>query len=159
MEETISSDKINRLDHEGRYLTFFLGDEEYGIEIKLVKEIIGVLQVTAVPLSQDYILGVINLRGKVVPVIDLRLKFGLPKCKPTERSCIIVIEYKKELDGVLVDAVSEVIDIEKEEFEETTFLDQKVDERYIRGVGKKDEKIKILLDMKNVLAYEEVDIV
>ncbi|MGR3178130.1 MAG: chemotaxis protein CheW [Candidatus Anammoxibacter sp.] len=159
MTETVSSGNANLLDFEGRYLTFFLGDEEYGVEISFVKEIIGVLHITAVPLSENYILGVINLRGKVVPVIDLRLKFGLSKCEPTERSCIVVIEYNRELIGVLVDTVSEVIDIGEDEFDETTFLDQKVDSQYIRGVGKIDGKIKILIDIKKVLACEEMDIV
>lgn len=159
MADVVSNDRTYLSNYEGRYLTFFLGDEEYGLEIKAVREIIGVLQITPVPRSHDYILGVINLRGKIVPVIDLRLKFSLSKCEPTDRSCIIVIEYDRELVGVLVDAVSEVIDIGKDEFDDTTFLDQKVDERYIRGIGKFDEKIKILLDIKNVLSYEETDLI
>ena len=159
MTETVSDNKTGLLDFKGRYLTFFLDEEEYGLEIGFVKEIIGVLQVTAVPLSNDYILGVINLRGKVVTVIDLRLKFGLSKCEPTERSCIVVVEFGRELVGVLVDAVSEVIDIGEDEFEETTFMDQKVDTQYIRGVGKIDGKIKILVDIEKVLAYEETGMV
>ena len=159
MTETVLSSNIDLTDYEGRYLTFFLGDEEYGIEIGFVKEIIGVLHITAVPLSKHYILGVINLRGKVVPVIDLRLKFGLPKCEPTERSCIVVVEYNRELIGVLVDTVSEVIDIGEDEFDETTFLDQKVDSQYIRGVGKINGAIKILIEIKKVLACEETDMV
>ncbi|MGR3219896.1 MAG: chemotaxis protein CheW [Candidatus Anammoxibacter sp.] len=159
MTEIVSNSNTNLLDFEGRYLTFFLDDEEYGLEIDSVKEIIGLLHITTVPLSTDYILGVVNLRGKIVPIIDLRLKFGLSKCEPTERSCIVVVECDRELVGILVDAVSEVIDLKKGEFDETTFLDQKVDSQYIRGVGKIDGKIKILIDIKKVLAYEEADIV
>ncbi|MGR3317274.1 MAG: chemotaxis protein CheW [Candidatus Anammoxibacter sp.] len=159
MTEIVADNKKELVGFEGRYLTFFLDDEEYGLEIGFVKEIIGVLHITAVPLSLGYILGVINLRGKVVTVIDLRLKFGFSKCEPTEISCIIVVEFGRELVGVLVDAVSEVIDIGESEFEETTFLDQEVDSQYIRGVGKIDGKIKILIDIKKVLAYEETDIV
>lgn len=138
-----------------RFLTFFLDDEEYGLEIVHVREILEVLKVTPVPLSEGHVLGVLNLRGKLVTVIDLRLKFGMPHLEPTERSCIIVVEHSGELVGVFVDAVSEVIDISEDVFEETSFLDQKVDEQYISGVGKIDGKIKILLAIENVLAYDK----
>ncbi len=154
--ENISLDNKNNLaDNADRYLTFFLGDEEYGFDIKCVREIIEVLHITSVPHCPGYLLGVINLRGKVVPVIDLRLKFGLPKCEPDEKSCIIVVEFEREFVGVLVDAVSEVIDITQEEFDDTKFLDQNVNDRFIRGVGKIDGQIKILLDIKNILAVDE----
>ena len=159
MEEAVLHKQMDMSSYGGRYLTFFLGDEEYGLEIKFVKEIIKVLQITAVPHSENYLLGVINLRGKVVPIMDLGLKVSLPMCQPTDRSCIVVIEYEHELVGVLVDAISEVVDIKKDEFDKTTFLDQNIDEQYISGVGKIAGKIKILLNIKNILVCEGGDIV
>ncbi len=155
MEETTLNNKNEQDDYQGRYLTFFLTNEEYGIDIEKVCEIIEILHITCVPYSPDYLKGVINLRGKVVPIIDLRLKFGLPQCEPTEKSCIIVVDFDSELVGLLVDEVSEVINMSKEQFEESAFMGQKVDERYIKGVGKIDGKIKILLDIKNLLAFEQ----
>lgn len=149
--------KEDTIENKQRYLTFFLSDEEYGISIENIREIIEVLHITSVPYSPDYLKGVINLRGKVVPIIDLKLKFGLPECVPTEKSCIIVVEYTGEYVGVLVDEVSEVIDVSEDQFDETSFLGQKVEDRFIRGVGKIEGKIKILLDIKNVLAYEKDD--
>lgn len=138
-----------------RYLTFYLSDEEYGIEIKRVREIIRLLPITHVPLSPPYLKGVINLRGKVIPVISLRLKFGMPESEPTESSCIIVVEFERELVGILVDTISEVVDITREEFDEMLFQDQEINKRFIRGIGKINGKIKILLDITAILSYDE----
>ncbi len=157
MEEPTLNDKNEQYDYEGRYLTFFLTNEEYGIDIEKVCEIIEILHITSVPYSPDYLKGVINLRGKVVPIIDLRLKFGLPEFEATEKSCIIVVDFDSELVGLLVDEVSEVINMSKDQFEESAFMGQKVDERFIKGVGKVNGKIKILLDIRNLLAHDEND--
>jgi len=154
MSETILKETTNLINNSTRYLTFFLGDEEYGLEIEFVKEIIGVLCVTPVPRSMNHILGVINLRGRVVPVIDLRLNFGLPKCEPTERSCIIVIEYDNELVGLLVDEVSEVLNIRVNAVDKSTLQDQNVNEQYLQGIVMVDGDIKILLNIKNLLDCE-----
>ena len=155
MTQTVTVKKNEQSDFKGQYLTFFLGEEEYGIDISHVREIIEVLNITSVPNSHDYLKGVINLRGKVVPVIDIGLKIGLPECVPTERSCIIVVEFLREFVGMVVDSVSEVLDITNEEFDETSFLGQNINERFINGIGKVGGKIKILLDIKNILALEE----
>lgn len=142
-------------DQVERYLTFYLSDEEYGIDIKKVREIIRLLPITHVPLSPPYLKGVINLRGKVIPIIALRSKFDMPESEPTERSCIIVVEFERELAGILVDTISEVVDITPEEFDETLFQDQQINERFIRGIGKVNGKIKILLNITAILSYDE----
>lgn len=153
MDKTISNERSDSQDYEGRYLTFFLSDEEYGVNIENICEIIEVLHITSVPFSPFDLKGVINLRGKVVPIIDLKLKFSMPECIPTEKSCIIVVDFDRELVGMLVDEVSEVINLTNEQFDESNFLGQKIEQRFIRGIGKVNNKIKILLDIKNVLAF------
>ena len=108
---------------QGKYLTFLLDKEEYGLEILKVKEIIGMMNITFLPKTPHYVKGVVNLRGKVVPVIDLRLKFGLEEIEVTEKTCIIVVEINKELEkirvGIIVDSVSEVLNIIIGDIEET----------------------------------------
>ena len=110
-------------DREGKYLTFSLAEEEYGIGILKVKEIIGMMAITTMPQAPSYVKGVINLRGKVIPVVDLRLKFGLEEMEYTDRTCIIVVEIKTNTDnvliGIVVDAVSEVLNVKAADIEDT----------------------------------------
>jgi purine-binding chemotaxis protein CheW len=142
-------------DKEGKYLTFALGNEEYGLEILKVREIIGYMEITAVPQTPSYVKGVINLRGQVIPVIDLRAKFGMETAKITEETCIIVVEIKqngrKFSTGIVVDHVQEVLDIEGENIEEAPQFGSSVNTDFILGIGKVGESVKLLLDIDKVL--------
>ncbi len=144
----------------GKYLTFTLADEEYGIGILKVKEIIGMMAITSVPRTPDFVQGVINLRGKVIPVVDLRLKFDMESIPYSERTCIIVVEIDSDsetvLIGIVVDAVSEVLNIQKEEIEESQTFGTKLDTDYILGMAKMEGGVKILLDIDKVLNQQEV---
>ena len=147
-------------DREGKYLTFSLADEEYGVGILKIKEIIGMMPITTVPQTPEFVKGVINLRGKVIPVIDLRLRFGMKESDYTERTCIIVVDLKNKaadvLIGVVVDSVSEVLNIKAEDIEDTPTFGTKLDTAYILGMAKMEGGVKILLDIDRVLSAEEV---
>ncbi len=147
---------------EGKYLTFSLLEEEYGISILKVKEIIGMMTITTVPQTPPFIKGVINLRGKVIPVMDLRLRFGLPGCDYTDRTCIMVVEIRtagSQLTiGVVVDSVSEVLNIKSEDIEPAPSFGSQINTDYILGMAKKDKGVKILLDIDRVLSTAELKI-
>ena len=147
-------------DREGKYLTFTLADEEYGIGILKIREIIGMMSITSVPQTPPFVKGVINLRGKVIPVVDLRLRFGMQEIEYTERTCIIVVEIKGQTVtvqiGIVVDAVSEVLNIKGEDIEDTPTFGTKLDTEYILGMAKMESRVKILLDIDRVLSAEEV---
>jgi purine-binding chemotaxis protein CheW len=147
-------------DRDGKYLTFSLAGEEYGIGILKVKEIIGMMPITVVPQTPPYIKGVINLRGKVIPVIDLRLKFGFTAAEFTERTCIIVVEIattgRTILMGIVVDSVSEVLNIKAADIEATPSFGTKLDTEFILGMAKAGGSIKILLDIDRILSSEEL---
>ncbi len=142
-------------EEESKYLTFKLADEEYGVEILKVREINGVMDITAVPRMPVYMKGVINLRGKVIPVVDLRLKFGLDEIEQTEETCIIVVDVGKEI-GIIVDTVSEVLDIKGENIEPPPALGGSVDTSFILGMGKVGDAVKILLHIDKVLTTDEL---
>jgi purine-binding chemotaxis protein CheW len=150
---------IKKSVDEGKFLTFVLNNEEYGIEILKVREIIGVIGITPVPQTPDYLKGVINLRGKVIPVIDLRLKFSMTEEEHKQETCIIVVEVNNAPIGVVVDNVSEVLDIKSEEVEDTPQFGHEIDTSFIMGLGKAKDKIIILLDIDKVLSTEELEIV
>ena len=143
---------------EGKYLTFALGAEEYGLEILKVREIIGYMEVTAVPRTPAYVKGVINLRGQVIPVVDLRAKFAMPEAEVTEQTCIIVVEItqtgKAFNTGIIVDHVSEVLDIATDQIEEPPQLSAGGESSFILGMAKIGEHVKILLDIDKVLGRE-----
>jgi purine-binding chemotaxis protein CheW len=145
---------------EGKYLTFSLASEEYGISILRVKEIIGMMPVTPVPRTPSYVKGVVNLRGKVIPVMDLRLKFGMESVDYTERTCIVVVEVSGAQNrismGMVVDSVSEVLNIKAGEIENTPSFGAHMDTSYILGLAKSDQGVKILLDIDMVLARDEL---
>ena len=145
----------------GKYLTFTLDDETYGIGILKVKEIIGMLPVTSVPRTPDFVKGVINLRGKVIPVTDLRLKFGMAAMAYTDRTCIIVVEIdtidSTVLIGIVVDAVSEVLNIKEEEIEKTPDFGTRLNTEYILGMAKMGGGVKILLDIDRILSTGEIE--
>ncbi len=147
----------------GKYLTFLLGSESYGIGIMKVQEIIGIMAITRVPRTPDFIRGVINLRGKVIPVVDLRLKFGMDALASTGRSCVIVVRiYQNDslvTTGLIVDAVSEVLDIRTDQIEDSPSFGENVNTDYIMGMGKCAGKVVMLLDIDWVLSREEISIV
>jgi len=142
-------------EREGKYLTFSLADETYGISILKVKEIIGMIPPTPVPGIADYIKGVINLRGRVIPLINLRLCFGLPEINHNERTCIIVTEITGEKNtltaGIIVDNVSEVIYIRGEHVEDPPDFGIRLNTDYILGMAKINNSVKILLDIDRIL--------
>ncbi len=144
----------------GKYMSFKLAEEEYGLEILKVREIIGLMDITRVPRTKDFIRGVINLRGKVEPVVDLRLKFDMPKIEATDQTVIIVVQYSfKGNDftmGILVDEVLEVLNIEADQIEPPpNFGTGAIDADFILGVGKHDKRVIFLLDIGRVLTADE----
>lgn len=145
---------------EGKYLTFTLNKEEYGIGILKVKEIIGMMPITPVPQTPEFVKGVINLRGKVIPVIDLRLRFGMEKVLYDERTCIVVVEAEtgedRTLIGIVVDSVSEVLNIRAELIEETPAFGTEPTTDYILGLAKTEGSLKILLDIDKVLQAQRI---
>ena len=153
---------VSKSDRDGKYLTFTLAGEEYGIGILKVKEIIGMMPVTMVPQTPEYVKGVVNLRGKVIPVVDLRLKFGMAAMDYTERTCIVVVEIQrgpaKVMTGIVVDSVSEVLNIKAVEIEETPNFGGQVSIDYILGMAKMGSGIKILLDINRVLSSDEITV-
>ncbi len=153
------AEKKDISSHEGKFLTFALGKEEYGIEILKVREIIGLMEITTVPQTPDYMKGVINLRGNVIPIIDLRLRFSMPEVEHTQETCIIVVEVGTAQVGIIVDSVSEVTDIKGEDIEDAPRFGQGIVTKFIMGLGKKKEKIIILLDIEGVLTTEELKMV
>ncbi len=160
--DNLMNDVAKTEERAGKYLTFRLAAEEYGLEILKVREIIGLMDITKVPRTPQYIRGVINLRGKVIPVLDLRSKFDMEVKEDTEETCIIVVDVAGEqgstLMGILVDAVSEVLDIQANEIEDAPAFGIGVDTRFILGIGKVKNSVKILLDIDRVLTNVDISI-
>jgi purine-binding chemotaxis protein CheW len=148
---------------EGKYLTFTLADEEYGIGILKIKEIIGMMPITTVPQTPEFVKGVINLRGKVIPVMDLRLRFGMEPIDYNERTCIIVVEIDGAAGtiqiGLVVDTVSEVLNINSEDIEKAPTFGAKLNTDYILGMAKMEGGVKILLDIDQVISEEDIDMI
>ena len=142
---------------EGKYLTFRIAKEEYGIEIRYVTEIIGIQRITDLPDTPEFVKGVINLRGKVVPVIDVRLRFGMSERDYDERTCIIVVNINSTAVGLIVDSVSEVLDIPEQDVEQPPKVNKGGSSRYIQGLGKVGESVKILLDTRRLLFADELE--
>jgi len=165
MQSTLSTPAANSAalksdERAGKYLTFVIGKEEFGVGVLKVREIMGIQDITAVPQTPPYLKGVINLRGKVIPVIDLRLKFGLPSIDYTQRTCIIVVQVKTGstsiLMGIVVDEVSEVLTLTAGDIEDTPDFGASVATTYILGMAKIKGKVKILLDINEVLTSTEI---
>ena len=148
------------VDKEGKYLSFSLGNEEYGIGILKVKEIIGMMTITSIPQTPKFVKGVINLRGRVIPIIDLRLKFGMEPMDYTDRTCIIVVEIEGPGGtiqiGNVVDSVSEVLNIRADQIEKPPTFGASLNTNFILGMAKMESGVKILLDIDRVLATEEI---
>jgi purine-binding chemotaxis protein CheW len=143
-------------DLAGKYLTFRLHDESYGIDVLNVREIIRLAAITAVPEMPPYVRGVINLRGKIIPVADLRLRFGFAEAPHTDLTCIVVVKVKRADDktaqmGLIVDGVEEVINIAAAEIEETPDFGGAISAEYILGMAKIKGQVKALLDMDRIV--------
>ena len=158
LEPTSAKSAGSAINRGGKYLTFALGKEEYGLQILKVREIIGLMEITAVPRTPGYVKGVINLRGQVITVVDLRAKFAMPAVEKTDQTCIIVVEIsvegRKLNTGIIVDRVSEVLDIAGEKIEEPPSLGSDDSADFILGMGKIGESVKILLDIDKVLTAD-----
>ena len=144
----------------GKYLTFRLAEEDYGLPLLQVKEIIGMMPVTAVPRTPEYVQGVINLRGKVIPVSDLRLRFGMRAIPYNDRTCIIVVDIQGSGQatrmGVIVDAVSEVLNVREEDIEPPPSFGRQACTEYLLGMANMDQRVKLLLDIDRVFDPEEI---
>ena len=159
-QETINRAMMVMSEKEGKYLTFSLADEEYGIGILKIKEIIGMMHITTVPQTPEFIKGVVNLRGKVIPVIDLRLRFGIEAIDYNELTCIIVVEVEGKVStiqiGIVVDTVSEVLNVNADAIEDTPAFGTSLNTDYILGMAKMEGGVKILLDIDRVLNTDEI---
>lgn len=140
----------------GKYLTFYLDSEEYGVEILKVQEIIGRMPITPVPLTSKNIRGVINLRGKIHPIMDLKIQFGMGQTQITDETCIIVINTTNMMMGVLVDRVSEVVNIAAGEIEENPSFGSDVNTEYLLGIGKAGGRVRLLLDIEKIITTTDV---
>jgi purine-binding chemotaxis protein CheW len=140
----------------GKFLTFFLAGEEYGIEILSVHEIIGMMPITGVPGTPDYIRGIINLRGKIIPIVDLRQKFGMESKAQTSETCIIVVHVQGVEVGTVVDRVSEVLNIDAGDIEPPPLFGRDVNTDYILGIAKSQAKVRILLNIDRVISADQI---
>jgi len=163
LSETMDQTVKAMADREGKYLTFALGGEEYGIGILKIREIIGIMPITSDPRTPEAVKGVINLRGKVIPIIDLRVRFGMEPMEYTDRTCIIVVEINAQDStiqiGAIVDTVSEVLNIKAEDIVDTPAFGTSLDTEYILGMAKVSGGIKILLDIDRALNSEEIAVI
>lgn len=152
--------KKNLENLQGKYLTFRLASEEYGLEILKVREIIGVMDITRLPQTPDFVKGVINLRGRVIPVIDLRLRFGMPGKEYDEKTCIIIVEIRDGdftiLMGIIVDTVSEVLNVTLNELEPTPSFGISLDTDFILAMAKGKGTVRALMNIDKVLTAEEL---
>jgi len=142
---------------KGKYLTFILGKEYYGIDIMYVTEIVGLQEISEVPEFPEYMKGIINLRGKIIPVMDVRLRFKKAPREYNDRTCIIVIDIDSASIGIIVDHVSEVVNIGDENIVPPPAINQ-ISKKYIKGIGKNGESIILLLDCNSLLSMEEIEI-
>ena len=148
-------------EQKGKYMTFKSGNEYFGLEIQYVNEIIKFQSVTAIPETEDYIKGLINLRGKVIPVIDVRLRFKQPPLEYNDRTCIIVINVKSTIVGLIVEKIAEVVEIKEENILPPPKIGHtdKVQNKYVYGIGKVGNSVKLLLDPDKLLNDEDLSVV
>jgi len=159
MQETMGQQlTVNELEdtQKDRFLTFFLGSEIYGIEIKYVTEIIGIQEISEIPDLPQYVRGIINLRGKIIPVMDVRLRFNKPYKEYDLKTCIIVVDIEEISVGLIIDSVSEVLSILGQDIVPPIGLNLRPNNEYIKGIGKVDSAINLILDLKKLLNCVEV---
>lgn len=142
---------------KGRYLIFSIDKESYGVEIKYVTEIIGIQSITKVPDMPDYIKGIINLRGKIIPVIDVRLRFNKEFREYNDRTCIIVVDIRNMSVGLIVDSVSEVVSINEEDIAELPHINKEYQNHFVKNIGKVGNEVRLLLDCQKLLSDEEFE--
>jgi len=149
------------ITERGQYLTFRLGEELFALDIVKVREVLDFTNATKVPQTPDYMRGVINLRGGVVPVVDLRIKFGMPVAETTVNTCVIIVEVDIGADrvimGAIADAVQEVLDLEPDEIEPPPKIGAQLNTEFIRGIGKHSDRFIIILDIDKVFTTDELD--
>jgi len=154
IDETIEMEEDTQ---KGRFLTFSLGNESYGIEIKYVTEIVGIQAITEIPELPEYVRGIINLRGQIIPVMDVRLRFKKEPKEYTDRTCVIVINVKDVSIGLIVDSVAEVLTIPEENIVEPPKMNKGFYNRYIKNIGKVENDVKLLLDCEKLLTDDELE--
>jgi purine-binding chemotaxis protein CheW len=160
--ETLQESASSVRSLAGKYLTFVLGRESFGIAVLKIREIIRLVEITSIPRMPDYVKGVVNLRGKIIPVIDLRIRFGLANAEATENTCIIVVQVSlpsgtQTQMGFVVDGVEEVIQIAQQEIEETPDFGSELEVDYLLGMAKIRGAVKTLLDIDRVVAADTID--
>lgn len=158
-EETEIADEIKSDDHVDQdsiqqFLTFTIGEEEYGVEIMKVREIKGWTETTRLPNSPDFMKGVINLRGVVIPIFDLRGRFSMGETNPDEKNVVIIIAVGERLIGVLVDAVSDILSVSEDQIRPAPKMETKLDEKFVSGLISVDEKMVVVLDVENLFDSE-----
>lgn len=156
-ENTENMNYVEEDTQKGRYLTFALGNENYGIEIKYVTEIIGMQTITKVPELPDYIKGIINLRGKIIPVMDVRLRFKKEEKDYNDRTCVIVVDINELSIGLVVDGVSEVLTIPDQDIVDPPQMNKDFNNRYIKKIGKIGTDVKLLLDCQKLLTEDDFE--
>ncbi|MFB6347266.1 MAG: chemotaxis protein CheW [bacterium] len=156
-EQTTDKTDEQSFDHElaGKYLTVSLADETYGVPISPIEDIIEMKDITSVPQTSEFLEGVINLRGSVIPVLDLRKKFQVEVSDYDRKTCIVVVKLDGILTGLIVDRVYEVIDLGDEQIDPAPNMSQQIKTRFIAGMGKRDDDVIILLNLEKVLQEEE----
>jgi purine-binding chemotaxis protein CheW len=159
MSSALNENYLEEDTQKGKFLTFNLEEESYGIEIKHVTEIIGILPITVVPELPDFIKGIVNLRGKIIPVMDMRLKFKKDYMTYNERTCIIVVDVREHSVGLIVDSVAEVTNIKEEDIVDQPLLSSGVSNQYIKSIGKVNNEVKLLLDCEKLLSNQEYDMI
>ncbi len=158
VEEAVVLEPGVNAANEGQFLTFMIGEQQYGVEIKYVTEIIGIQNITSLPDLPHFMKGIINLRGKVIPVVDVRLRFGMEERDYDERTCIIVVSINDTNVGLVVDTVAEVMNIPEESIEPPPKVNSKANgNRFIYGLGKVQDNVQILLDTQKLLFDEELE--
>jgi len=154
--ETLQSIKNSSISAKGKYLTFVIGEAEYGIEILKVREIIGIMPISPIPKSDFHLKGVINLRDTIIPIFDLRLIFGMQEKEYNSETCIIIVDVKGKQAGVIVDTVSEVMNVNEGEVETSGNIEEKVKASFILGISKVQNKIRVLVDIDAILKNENL---
>jgi purine-binding chemotaxis protein CheW len=161
-QQTQGTNRVRTMEGK-KFLTFLMANEKYGLEILKVREIIGIMDVTPVPTTPAFVRGVINLRGKVIPVVDLRLKFGMEGKEDTPRTCIIVVQLARAAQemimGIIVDEVSEVLDIDQDQIEPPPSFGADIRTDFILGMGKVNQRVVTMLDIDRVLTEREIALV
>lgn len=151
-----NNEELEEDTQKGRFLTFSLGKESYGIEIKFVTEIIGIQAITEIPELPEYVKGIINLRGKIIPVMDVRLRFRKEPKEYNDRTCVIVVDIKDVPIGLIVDSVAEVLTIPDQDIVDPPQINKGLNNRYIKNIGKVGSEVKLLLDCEKLLTEEEL---